>query len=99
MRFVVSERGSKLPTARPLAVLQRDNWDDYHYKSSFDVALYLENGTMLRLEGVKIVRRGQPSGYTEMPKGIFKSLPNDYCSLGQSFSYYERLVGLGEAVY
>jgi predicted ATPase len=83
----------------PIAVLQRDNWDDYSYKTTFMVTLHLAPGKRTTLESLKICQRGQLKGRTELPKEDFTRLPDDYCSLGQSYSYYEGLAALGEQVY
>jgi len=100
MRFVVHEgRYARSVTTFPTVVLWRDNWDDYGYKTMFAVRLHLDADTVLDLEQVKILERGQTSGYTQLPETSFASLEDDFCSLGQSFSYYELLQTAGPDVY
>ncbi|TYQ09435.1 UNVERIFIED_ORG: energy-coupling factor transporter ATP-binding protein EcfA2 [Gordonia westfalica J30] len=90
MRFEVVSSG--FPRApKPYVVLRRDNWDDYGFKTMFDAVLILsDNGTEYSLGNVKILRRGQTEGRTEVPSK-FRSLDAEFCSLGQSAEYYRTL--------
>jgi predicted ATPase len=97
LRFLVSRRLVKVDD--PLVLLQRDNWDDYSFKATFHATLLLPDGTRRTLDTVKIVTRAQDSGPTPMPEGLFERLDDEYCSLGQAYSYYERLAGLGKDIY
>jgi predicted ATPase len=101
VRFIVEDRdGPRIrPTSYPTAVLRRDNWDDYHFKTMFYATLHLGPDRVLDLENVKVLRRGQEEGFTPMPKRRFASLGDEYCSLGQAFSYYETLHKAGAEVY
>ncbi len=88
MRFVVQEaRVRPTVTEFPTVVLSRDNWDDYHFRTMFVAWLHLRKGKTIDLEHVKILKRGQESGKTDMPGRPFSALPAEYCSLGQAFSY------------
>lgn len=100
MRFRVQTKDNRDQPFRsyPAAVLQRDNWDDYGYKTAFSVTLLLSRENSVRLETVKIRQATQAHGRTELPDE-FTHLNQDYCSLGQAYSYYEGLVALGEDIY
>ena len=77
MRFVVEFRSGKSPTTRryPHAVLVQDNWDDYGYKSTFQVTLHVSADESYDLGSIKIIEAERTSGYTEMPKSRFTELP------------------------
>jgi predicted ATPase len=83
----------------PTAILRRDGWDDYDFKTSFWVTIMLSKARTLDLETVKIATRGQERGRTRMPEEIFDGLDADYYSLGQASSYYEQLLSAGEKIY
>ncbi|OLZ69099.1 hypothetical protein AVW11_10890 [Streptomyces amritsarensis] len=60
----------------------------------FDAHLYpSRTEASVDLGSVKIIKRGQRSGATDIPES-FVRLDESYCSLGQAFSYYEALHGL-----
>lgn len=101
MRFLVQEgRQPRVVKSYPTAVLRTDNWDDYGFKTMFHARLHLGPNEVIDLETVKIMHRGQSGGRTELPGMSFDELLwGDFCSLGQSYSYYELLYELGESVY
>jgi predicted ATPase len=89
------------------------NWDDYSFKSSFQVVLHNADGQRLDLGTVKIGYIGQPHGWTldAIPKQ-FTALPAGWFSLGQDVEYYkcvyeslasetrdQLLQGLGDVVF
>jgi len=97
MDFIVTGRWDAPPSSpRPLVVLRANNWDDYSFKTLFGVELHVD-GEVIDLEGVKIMKRGQESGYTEIPNS-FIELSDEYCSLGLEAEYYEKLMTLEPAV-
>jgi energy-coupling factor transporter ATP-binding protein EcfA2 len=101
MRFLV-QQGLRPRVVRsyPTAVLGTDNWDDYGFKTMFHARLHLAPNEVIDLETVKIMHSGQVGGRTELPGTSFdRLLWGDFCSLGQSYSYYELLYELGESVY
>lgn len=67
------------------------NWDDYSFKTSFDVILLNEDGNSVELGTIKIGYKGQSNGWTleRMPKE-FEALPDEYFSLGQDVKYYKK---------
>ncbi|TDX21123.1 AAA family ATPase [Rhodovulum visakhapatnamense] len=101
MRFIVKFRSDESPkTSRyPHAVLVQDNWDDYGYKTTFQVTLRLSADESYDLGSIKIIQAGRSSGYTEMPKRPFRELPAGHASLGADLDYYETIYKLGRAVF
>ncbi|MEV4625794.1 AAA family ATPase [Micromonospora sp. NPDC049523] len=101
MEFVVFERGKRRLAAQghPFAVLVRDNWDDYGFRTSFFLEVHTTDRRTIQLGTVKILRRGQPEGPTQVPTYLDEGLDSEYCSLGQSLSYYEGLKELGPEIY
>ena len=74
----------------PYVALDRDNWDDYGYKTTFMAVLHVTAGTKVDLGAVKIMRSDQESGSTTMPKSPFKELGMEHASLGSDLGYYEN---------
>lgn len=75
--------------------LEEDNWNDYSYYTYFHLHLsskYTEDGESMLVGGVKILKKGQEIniGYITSSQE-FDSLDSDFCSLGQSLDYYDRL--------
>lgn len=75
------------------AYLQPDNWDDFSYKTLFNLIVFDEKGNNHTIGNVKICFIGQNEGWTEqfIPQQ-FKELPLHYYSLGQDTDYYKNLV-------
>ena len=101
MRFVVEFRSGNSPTTNryPHAVLVQDNWDDYGYKTTFQVTLHLSADERYDLGNIKIIQTGRSSGYTEMPRRAFRELPASHASLGADLDYYETIYKLGRDVF
>ncbi|MFI6163150.1 AAA family ATPase [Micromonospora haikouensis] len=99
MFFRVQEKGEPFPglEGEEFVLLRRDNWDDWGFKTTFNVEVYLKDGRVVDLGPVKVLAKGQKSGYTPAPP-LFEQLDHNYCSLGQSLSYYETLHALGSAI-
>ncbi len=79
--------------AFPLLFLVRDAWDDFGYRTMFHAILWLSGGENVDLDVVKILRAGQKPGPTDLP-AQFGEVGPQYCSLGQAYSYYERVAAL-----
>ncbi|MFI9007009.1 AAA family ATPase [Actinosynnema sp. NPDC053489] len=92
LSFVVRNPGESIPRAGfPLAVLTRDEWDDDGLRTMFSLVLFLGANDEIDIGEVKILRKNQPSGETPVPSRIFDKLGNEYCSLGQSYAYYDKV--------
>jgi hypothetical protein len=99
MDFYVAPEDKK-NDPQPLAalVLQQDGWDDFGFKTQYHVFYFGPefNGFV---GNVKILQRGQgTSHHSFLPVGPRLALGDDFCSLGQSLDYYERLASLPEFV-
>ncbi|MFE1907419.1 protein kinase [Streptomyces gardneri] len=84
------------PTSHPgEAYLATDDWDDYHFKTTFNLFLPQEHDTFLNVGLVKIGQFGMAApGRTAIPPS-FHALDGSFFSLGQSDAYYDTLQSLG----
>ncbi|MFS0517820.1 hypothetical protein ACEYW6_24330 [Nostoc sp. UIC 10607] len=71
----------------PCVVLFYDNWDDYGYKTYFDMHYYDDNAN---LQFKKSIKNLHISEYDTNIRQIFDSLDKDYVSLGQDMEYRIR---------
>ncbi|MHC2297933.1 AAA family ATPase [Rhizobium mongolense] len=99
MEFYVAPEDKK-NDPEPLAalVLQQDGWDDFGFKTQYHVFYF---GTEFQgfVGNVKILQAGQrTTSHSILPVGLRPALGEDFCSLGQSLDYYERLAALPETV-
>lgn len=101
MLFIVdsSEAPRNILSQYPHVVLVRDYWDDYGYKTTFHAILHLSADEKIDLSNVKILKRKETFGSTEMPKEPFEELGMEYCSIGGNLSYYEKLFMQGAVIY
>ncbi|MFJ9862333.1 AbiJ-related protein [Streptomyces althioticus] len=96
MQFaVLPVRGWPVSPLPGQAFLVRDNWDDYSFKTTFQL-LCVDPGCEIReIGGVKIGRFGMVApATTPLPDG-FETLDGAFFSLGLRDTYYERLRELG----
>jgi len=98
MKFLVIKRTQKAPKKLPFpcVILRRSDWDDYGYKTTFDVSIHLSPDDTLEPGPIKIMHEEQEGGYTPMPEGVFTRLPIEYCSLGNGLEYYEKIYKMGK---
>jgi hypothetical protein len=100
VRFYIVDQRHTLPRAEyPAAILYRDNWDDYGFKTTFTLSIALDRNRFIEVGAVKILHTEQSEGFTPMPEEPFVALSDEYCSLGQSLSYYQTLKQLGVTHY
>lgn len=72
--------------------LSPGDWDDYSFKTSFNVLLVNREGKHLVLGTIKIGYANQPKGWTlEQIPQEFDVLPPYFFSLGQDVKYYKAL--------
>lgn len=97
MLFRICGRNEHVRYERDVMYLHYDNWDDYHYKTSFNSQYIDEHGGEHFLGPVKIgfVNMEEGKTYDHIPKS-FSSLPEQYFSLGQDDEYYENVAKLGD---
>lgn len=99
-------RAGELPDGRELrnvVLLDSSNWDDYfQFQTSFYLTYFDAAGEQHAIGSSKIGRVGLLPGRIPDegvrkpdPPGVFSELPDEFFSLGQDTSYYERLEALG----
>ncbi|MFC8817880.1 AAA family ATPase [Streptomyces rochei] len=99
MRFVIIDRDERIPVSpRPLAVLVRDGWDDFGWRTMFHLKVLDADGRH-EIGPLKIGALGMsPSAETVVqPPQEFTEIPGEYFSVGQDDTYYARLARLGDA--
>ena len=96
VEFVVIPRDGYVGNLPNTLYLWRDNWDDYHFKTTFIAHFFDLNGEKKELGSVRIASKGLERGFVELPSSPFTQLPDNYCSLGDGQGYYEELMGLSE---
>lgn len=100
MRFVVVDREGRIPAGpQPVAVLVRDAWDDFGFRTMFHLEI-VEDGRRHEIGAVKIGdlgmgRRGETA--VQLPEE-FTALGEDFFSVGQDDTYYERLRQAGDHI-
>ncbi|EDZ59350.1 ATP-dependent nuclease [Bacillus cereus group sp. MYBK77-1] len=96
MKFYVTSRGFDLSSMKknaPCIVLITNNWNDYTFETLYKV-IYIDNkGQDIDLGEVKILHKTVKYSRDIIPRE-FEQLNNEYCSLGQSFSYYKAIKNL-----
>ncbi|MFB8406025.1 AAA family ATPase [Streptomyces sp. NPDC055912] len=100
MRFIVLDRTDRVVTAgHPVAVLRRDKWNDFGWRTMFHLTIIDSRGHH-EIGPVKIgelgssVVRGRET--IVHPPNEFDVIPGEYFSVGQDDTYYERLARLGD---
>lgn len=89
---VSGSRGTPNPIAQ--FVLQQDNWDDFGFKTLYQLYYFGGSGEAF-LGSIKILRHGQrPTAHSVLDLGPLSPLGEDFCSVGQSLDFYERLAAL-----
>ena len=93
--FYKKERALRLPETATLSVyLILDNWNDFHYRTLYQITLFDEHGTKHDLGHIKIANFGQTTEERiELPQQ-FEALDEQFFSLGQSVDYYEIIQSL-----
>jgi ABC-type cobalamin/Fe3+-siderophores transport system ATPase subunit len=94
MLFTRVERHARYSlTGTSQAFLVDDGWDDFTYKTLFQLVVFDSAGARIDVGGVKIISRNLKPGRVFVPE-TFSALGHDYCSLGQEENYYESIAGL-----
>lgn len=98
MEFIVSETriGSDL-IASNTCYLIRNNWDDFGFKTTFEVILVDREASHHKLGFIRIMEFDMRGGYVTVPSE-FDTLDEKYCSLGRDRDYYVSLSALPLAV-
>jgi len=95
LTFYVKKRDEWLPDTGKLSVyLKKDNWNDFSYRTLYEVIIFDENSNKIDLGYVKIANFGQTiEERVELPRQ-FNGLDERFFSLGQSREYYENIQNL-----
>ena len=72
----------------PCFVFTKDRWDDYGFKTQYNIVYYLSEKKFTGIGSAKFYNKSESNG--ELPEA-FTSLDENFCSLGQSNSYYSNL--------
>lgn len=99
--WVVPSKSRPYSSPPPCFVLEQDNWNDYGFRTQYHLT-YRGHDKSGKTEEtsigpVKILRKGQTEDDPLQLSVEFSSLSGDYCSVGQSLDYYERLNKIGDA--
>ena len=97
MKFFVCDKGEAISTTKGNVYLKRDNWDDFSFKTTFNVTYCYENGRTDYIGQIKIGKVGMEDGrvFDLIPKQ-FDRLESDFFSLGQDENFYVNVSKLGE---
>ena len=77
---------------RSICRLVSNTWDDFGFKTTFNITVIDGQGNEHILGFVRIMSKGQVSGVTPLPDQ-FNKLPDEFCSLGDR-GYYKKLAAL-----
>jgi predicted ATPase len=72
----------------PCFVFTKDKWDDYGFKTQYEIDYYISQKEKVNIGATKFYNKKENNG--EIPE-TFTSLDDDFCSLGQSNRYYSNL--------
>lgn len=98
MRFVKVPRGQAAPKgSKDVCFLSWNNWDDFSYKTTYEVTVYDAAGVEHVLGSAKIMFMGQEPGHQPFDVPV-DGLPDRFCSLGSDRSYYVALSRLSPAL-
>ncbi|WP_325095352.1 hypothetical protein [Burkholderia contaminans] len=93
IEFKIVSRGERsLTPGKNVVHLVVDSWDDFSYKTLFEVIVGDQNGRRIEIGSIKIGYAGQGYGWTkDALTNPFKALPLNWFSLGQDVEYYINL--------
>ncbi|MGM9516187.1 AAA family ATPase [Roseateles sp. DB2] len=83
----------------PTFVLRQDNWNDYSFQTLYHLSHFSDKDGVREetvIGPVKILRKGQTKSDGLLISSNFEQLGLEFCSVGGSLDYYERLQELGE---
>lgn len=88
-----------IPSEKPAFVLvHNSSWNDYGSQTIFSLFYYNDNGEQFYIGETKITD-GINKCTTSVLNDSFVNLPDSFCSLGQKFSFYERLKNSTEKLF
>lgn len=97
-RFLVAPARIGWPIPEPnVCYLKANSWDDFGFKTTFELGVVTSERVLHRVGRVKIGRLGLQGGYVPIPDE-FALLDEACCSLGQDQNYYEQLMALPDGL-
>lgn len=97
MKFKIYERGALINFVKDTVYMQRDNWDDYGFKTTFCVFYCFEHMKLKQIGHLKIgVVNMEEGRVVDLLDREFNQLEDRYFSLGQDENYYANVSSLGE---
>lgn len=95
LTFYKKQRGFSVPDSDILSVyLIIDNWNDFSYRTLYEIILFDENGNKHDLGYIKIANFGQTTEERIELEDEFQSLDERFFSLGQGTDYYSSIQNL-----
>lgn len=95
LTFYKKQRGFRIPETGRLSVyLILDNWNDFSYRTLYQITLFDENSIKYDLGYIKIANFGQTTEERIELEEEFERLDDKYFSLGQSAEYYQTIQSL-----
>lgn len=93
---IIKHKAYPPQTGRFMAYLCEDNWDDYHFKTTFLLIVFDENGKQHNLGNIKIGIVGLKKGWVslQLSDEPFTHLDDNAFSLGQDEEYYKNIKNL-----
>ena len=90
---LIFRKNKKCKTSMNQAILSGDNWDDYHFKTLFNLNILDDKGNDYYIGSLKIGYFGQSEGSKTLDKikNEFQQLPDNFFSLGQGPEYYQNI--------
>lgn len=95
IEYKYSNNRSKNPNT---CFLIPDNWNDFGYRTSFHLSYVNGSSEILEIGIVKIMSSDMGRKKEVKVPSEFSSLPEEFCSLGVSQSYYEEISNLPDKV-
>lgn len=93
--IIVAADSRNIPKTNAKFALCRDGWDDFGFKTQYQLFLLNYDSGHELIDSVKILKLGQTTSSAPLLQvGPIDFLPDDFCSVGQSFDYYERLASI-----
>lgn len=74
--------------------LQQDNWNDFSFRTAYQLYYNTPGEDATLIGSVKVLRRGQTDSDGLQIKEPFDALGEEFCSVGTSLDYYQRLNSL-----
>ncbi len=95
MSFMIVPAKTRVSEGQGL-ILRQDNWNDYGFKTLYQLYLGNQSGAAQFIGNVKLLRKGQTDADPlQLRVGKLEHLGPEFCSVGQDLDYYERLAALG----